>query len=161
MARIKEGQYRKSSPWPIISAAALTSDARPRNRLSQSRRIHTESERRYVGEDFADIRMPLLHRLIKPEIFYRKVVEIGLQLQISCLPMLRVFYTFFRGAESSVGQPQWNDPAQEILFFANRSLIDGVQLGHAIGRAQVFVAEHYDHVIGKPDAFHETRNQIA
>jgi hypothetical protein len=61
--------------------------------------------------------MPLLHRLIKPEIFYRKVVEIRLQLQISCLPMLRVLYPFFRCAESGVIQYQWDDAVQELLLF--------------------------------------------
>jgi hypothetical protein len=50
---------------------------------------------------------------------------------------------------------------QEVLFFADRSLINGIQLGHAIGRAQVFVAQDHDHVIGKPDSLHETRDQIA
>ena len=44
---------------------------------------------------------------------------------------------------------------QEVLFFSNRSLVDTVKLCHAVGRAQVFVAQDHDYVVGKPDAFHE------
>ena len=58
-------------------------------------------------------------------------------------------------------KPQRDDPAQEVLFFAERSLVEVVQLGHAIRRAQVFVAQDHDHVIGKPDSLHEARDQIA
>ena len=51
--------------------------------------------------------------------------------------------------------------AQEVFFFADRSLVDVVQLGHAVRRAEVFVAQDHDHVIGKPDSFHEVRDQVA
>ena len=34
-------------------------------------------------------------------------------------------------------------------------MVDGMQLGHAIGRAQIFVAQDHDHMIGKPDALHK------
>ena len=41
-----------------------------------------------------------------------------------------------------------NDAVKELLSFLPGVFVNGVQLGHAIGRAQVFVAQHHDHQAG-------------
>ena len=61
-----------------------------------------------------------------------------------------------QASDPCVPEHQRDDLAQELLLFADRSLVDGMQLGHAIGRAKVFVAQDHDHVISKPDSLHET-----
>jgi hypothetical protein len=85
----------------------------------------------HVAQHVADIQVPSLHVLVEAEVFHRNVIEVSFQLQVSRFPMLGIFDALFRGAEPCVLEHERDDPAQEVLFFANRSLVDGIQLGHA------------------------------
>lgn len=60
----------------------------------------------YVGKDVSDVVVPVLHVLVESEVFDREVVEIGFELQVSGFPILRLFDTLLRRADSGVGEHQ-------------------------------------------------------
>jgi hypothetical protein len=62
----------------------------------------------------------------------------GLELSLPVFGVNDVILSF---VDAGVFEGERDDPAQEVLFFSNRSLIDEMQLGHAIGRTEVFVAD--------------------
>jgi hypothetical protein len=64
-------------------------------------------------------------------------------------------------ADVGVLEHQRNDAVKEFLSFLPGVLVNGVQLGHAIGRAQVFIAQHHDDQTGLAQRLHEVGNLVA
>jgi hypothetical protein len=90
----------------------------------------------HVGEHVSDMVVPVLHGFVAGKVFHRQVVEVGFQIQVLCLLILGVFDPLSGRAEPCVGEHQRNDTLQKIILFPNRSLVDGVQLGHKLPNAR-------------------------
>jgi hypothetical protein len=91
--------------FPRVRASAT-----PREHLAQGREIVLHDILKPVGvehvvdvgEHVSDVVVPVLHASVEAKVFVRQVVEVGFELQVSCLPVLGMFDALLRSADAGV-----------------------------------------------------------